>query len=356
MSNTQTTAHPGKSKLWRPPIVGIITFVLMFFAIGLAHTMMVLIEHQLGQELTLKLSPLLGFAGIIMLWYGIKSKNENFQTWIGFFAGVIVWMCWVEFFYMWYGRENWGMLPRMDGLTVSGTWPEYMIMGSTVGTLLMICCFYTFDKDTRCNMFLWFQRKLGLQEGLGPSTKKARDRNYAIITFMETFFVTWFCYAWNLLCFDPGLVAEYRLLGFGNRDIRDEDFRIDAVDAGEIGAGHTVVALYEVELNEEAYGRRAPAFAEVSLRWEDADTGRIDEISGDVYADALATSFGRSEAEFQLAATVAAYAEVLRGSRYMRGISLEEIADVASELPLRELGPDADEFIELVKQAVRIEH
>ena len=56
MSNTQTTAHPGKSKLWRPPIVGIITFVLMFFAIGLAHTMMVLIEHQLGQELTLKLS------------------------------------------------------------------------------------------------------------------------------------------------------------------------------------------------------------------------------------------------------------------------------------------------------------
>ena len=210
MSNSTPAAHPGKSKLWQPPIVGIITFVLMFFAIGLAHTMMVLIEHQLGQELTLKLSPLLGFVGIIMLWYGIKSKNENFQTWIGFFAGIIVWMCWVEFFYMWYGRENWGMLPRMDGadgLTVSGTWPEYMIMGSTVGTLLMMCCFYTFDKDTRCNMFLWFQRKLGLQEGLGVSTKKAKDRNYAIITFMETFFVTWFCYAWNLLCFDPGLVG-----------------------------------------------------------------------------------------------------------------------------------------------------
>jgi hypothetical protein len=98
MSNSTTTPHPAKSKLWRPPIVGIITFALMFMAIGLAHTMMVMIEHQLGQENTLKFSPLLGFFGIVMLWYGIKSKSENFQTWIGFFAGVIVWMGWVGVF------------------------------------------------------------------------------------------------------------------------------------------------------------------------------------------------------------------------------------------------------------------
>jgi hypothetical protein len=69
-------------------------------------------------------------------------------------------------------------------------------------------CFYTFDKDTRCNMFLWFQDKLGLREALGPSTKTAKDRNYAIITFMETFFVLWFCYSWNLLTFDPGLMGS----------------------------------------------------------------------------------------------------------------------------------------------------
>lgn len=200
----------GKSKLWRPPIVGIVTFALMFVAVGLGHTMMILIEHLLGKENTYIASPFLGFGAIVLLWYAIKSKSENFQTWVGFFAAIIVWMCWVEFFYMWYGRENWGMLPRMDGpdgLSVSKTYAEYMIMGSTVGVLLMMLCFYTFDKDTRCNMFLWFQHKLGLKEGLGPSTKTARDRNYAIITFMETFFVTWFCYAWNLLTFDPGIVG-----------------------------------------------------------------------------------------------------------------------------------------------------
>ncbi|CAG0940339.1 hypothetical protein GPROT2_00903 [Gammaproteobacteria bacterium] len=202
---------PAKSKLWKPPIVGLVTFVAMFLAVGLGHTAMVLIEHLLGRETTMMVSPLLGFTGIIMLWYGVKSKNETFQTWIGFFAGLIVWMCWIEFFYMWYGRMNWGMLPRMsgaDGLEVSGTYPEYMIMGSTVGLLLMMLSFYTFDKDTRCNMFLWFQDKLGLVEGLGPSTKTAKDRNYAIITFMETIFVTWFCYTWNLLTFDPGLMGK----------------------------------------------------------------------------------------------------------------------------------------------------
>ncbi|MGI9344465.1 MAG: hypothetical protein ACR2QV_16650 [Gammaproteobacteria bacterium] len=213
-SSTIENKKTGKSKLWQPPIVGIVTFLLMFVAIGLAHTMMLMIEHQLGQALTLKVSPLIGFSGIVLLWYGVKSQNEAFQTWVGFFAGVIVWMAWVEFFYMWYGRENWGMLPRMDGpdgLNVSGTWPEYMVMGSTVGVLMMMLCFYTFDKDTRCNMFLWFQDKLGLKEGLGPSTKKAKDRNYALITFMETFFVTWFCYSWNLLAFDPGLVGTGNL-------------------------------------------------------------------------------------------------------------------------------------------------
>jgi len=213
-ASTIANNKEGRSKLWRPPIVGVVTFVLMFVAIGLAHTMMVMIEHQLGNARTLQLSPLLGFAGIVMLWYAIKSKNEAFQTWIGFLSGVIVWMCWVEFYLMWYGRENWGMLPRMDGadgFAVSGTWPEYMILGSTVGMLSLMLCFYTFDKDTRCNMFLWFQNKLGLKDALGPSTKKAKDRNYAIITFMETIFVTWFCYVWNLLCFDPGLVGRQDL-------------------------------------------------------------------------------------------------------------------------------------------------
>ncbi len=214
MTAAVTTKNPGTSKLWKPPIVGIVTFFLMLFAIALGHTFMILVEHWIGQDNIYVASIFIGAAAIVLLWYAVKSKNENFQTWIGFVAGLMIWMTWVEFFFMFYGRMNWGMAPRMDGpdgLHVSGTFPEYMIMGATCGLLMMMLVFYTFDKDTRCNMFLWFQKVFGLKEGLGPSTKKSTDRNYAIITFMETLFVTWFCYIWNLLCFDPGIVGTENL-------------------------------------------------------------------------------------------------------------------------------------------------
>ncbi|MDP6675666.1 MAG: hypothetical protein QGH93_12565 [Gammaproteobacteria bacterium] len=202
--------NTGESKLWKPPIVGIVAFLLMLFSIALSHTFMVLVERWIGQDDIYVASIFIGAASIVLLWYGVKSRNENFQTWVGFIAGLMIWMTWVEFFFMFYGRMNWGMVPRMDGpdgLHVSGTYPEYMVMGATVGLLMMMLVYYTFDKDTRCNMFLWFQKVLGLKEGLGPSTKKASDRNYAIITFMETIYVLWFCYTINLLCFDPGLVG-----------------------------------------------------------------------------------------------------------------------------------------------------
>jgi hypothetical protein len=204
-TTAKPAASPAQSKLWRPPFVGIITTLLMFVGVGLGHAVMSAIEEALGHDLTYPASIGIGFAGIVLLWYGIKSKSESFATWSGFFAGIIVWMSWIEFFYMYYGRKNFGMLPRIRGDAIGE--PEYMIMAATIGVLMTMLCFYTFDKDTRCNMFVWIQNRLGLRAALGPSTKTAKDRNYAIITFMETFYVTWFVYAWNLLIFDPSIVG-----------------------------------------------------------------------------------------------------------------------------------------------------
>jgi hypothetical protein len=198
--------NTGGSKLWRAPFVGIAVVVIMILGIGLAHALMRAIENALGHDNTYVASIFMGLGAMLALWYGIKSKSENFATWIGFFSGIVIWMTWVEFFYMYYGRKNFGMMPRMEDGAVT-TEPEYLIMAGTVGLLLMMLFFYTFDKDTRCNMFVLIQNRLGLREGLGPATKKARDRNYAIITFMETVYVTWFCYAWNLIVFDPAFVG-----------------------------------------------------------------------------------------------------------------------------------------------------
>ena len=153
--------------------------------------------------------------------------------------------------------------------------------------------------------------------------------------------------------FDAALVEEYRLIGFENRDIDDRDFRDDEVDAGEVNAGHSVTALYEVGLTRDAY-RSEDTFATVSVRWKDPETDRTEEISGTISTGVLAGRFGRTAPEFQVAATVAAYAEVLRDSRFVR-LDLDQILDEARQLPLRDLeDPTVDEFVDLVGRAVRL--
>jgi len=63
--------------------------------------------------------------------------------------------------------------------------------------------------------------------------------------------------------FNADVVAYYRLIGYENRDVADQDFRNDAVDAGEIGAGHSATALYAVMFRPNVEGR----IATVQLRW-----------------------------------------------------------------------------------------
>jgi Ca-activated chloride channel family protein len=155
--------------------------------------------------------------------------------------------------------------------------------------------------------------------------------------------------------FDPEYVEEYRLIGFENRAMDDNDFRDDRVDAGEINAGHSVTALYEVALARDAYRSDAP-IATVYLRWEDAETRRIEEIEGDVTTALLADRFGQASAEFQLLSSVAAYAEVLRDSRWVRGLDLEDVLDEVEQLPWRDIDDEAaDEFLDLLEDAARLD-
>jgi Ca-activated chloride channel family protein len=151
--------------------------------------------------------------------------------------------------------------------------------------------------------------------------------------------------------FDPEVVARYRLVGFENRAIADQDFRDDTVDAGEIGAGHSVTALYEVKLHPEAGGR----IATVHLRWQDPDTAEVEELSQGFYTEDLAERFTDADPRFQLAVLVAEYAEVLRGSYWAEGSTLAGVLEEAERIG--ELVPeDADvaEFVGLVGRAARI--
>jgi Ca-activated chloride channel family protein len=151
--------------------------------------------------------------------------------------------------------------------------------------------------------------------------------------------------------FNPEVVARYRLVGFENRAIADEDFRDDTVDAGAVGAGHSVTALYEIKLHPEAGGR----IATVYLRWQDPESGDVSEISHDLSSDDLAASFTAASPNFQWAVVVSEYAEVLRGSYWAQDSTLagvlEEAERVAELLPG---DPDVAELVELVRQAAAI--
>ena len=77
--------------------------------------------------------------------------------------------------------------------------------------------------------------------------------------------------------FNPEVVSRYRLIGYENRRVADQDFRNDAVDAGEVGSGQSATALYEIELTDE--GRNGGDLGTVYVRYYDLGTGRVDETA-----------------------------------------------------------------------------
>jgi Ca-activated chloride channel family protein len=154
--------------------------------------------------------------------------------------------------------------------------------------------------------------------------------------------------------FNPGVVERYRLVGFENRAVADDQFRDDTVDAGEIGAGHSVTALYEVRLVEDAGGNDAAAT--VFLRWRDPEDNGVREMSREMRVGDFATSFDDTSLSFQLATTVAAFAEVLRESYWADGLDLATVAGYADRIADGALGSDDDvrEFARLVDRAAQL--
>jgi len=162
------------------------------------------------------------------------------------------------------------------------------------------------------------------------------------------------------VAFDPRYVQRWRLLGYENRDVADRDFRNDAVDAGEVGAGHRVTALYEVKLvNLPDDGDVTLGRAQVRFEFPVHDTeraGQVKEISRDIQAGALTGGFDTAGARLRLQAVAAEFAEILRGSFWARESDLNALAEVADAVAV-ELEGDADaaELADLVRKAAALQ-
>jgi Ca-activated chloride channel family protein len=154
--------------------------------------------------------------------------------------------------------------------------------------------------------------------------------------------------------FDPEVVEAYRLIGFENRGVRDDQFRDDDVDAGELGAGHQVTAIYEIELARGVDVDDRSDLGVVSLRWEDPATGDVDEIDDDIRLRDIEPDWRSTAPDFRLATVAATFAEVLRANPYADEVDLDDLADEADRLA-DELRLDAvDELAELVDAAARL--
>ncbi len=122
--------------------------------------------------------------------------------------------------------------------------------------------------------------------------------------------------------FNPDTVRSFRLVGYENRQMKHEDFRNDDADAGEIGSGHSVTALYEIKLNK---GIDSGRLAKVSIRYEDPDTQKVTEVSQKLRVEDLKDQFEGASPGLQFAATVAQFAEILRESVWVKNGCLKTV-------------------------------
>ena len=150
--------------------------------------------------------------------------------------------------------------------------------------------------------------------------------------------------------FDPAMVSRYRLVGYENRDIADHDFRNDRVDAGEIGAGHQVTALYEIELTDQGKQSAAP-IATVRTRHKTPDGDKAIEAAFPMVGGPAA-SFAAASQDLRFAFAVAAFADTLRGGADAEHWSLADIRDIAKQAAGD--SEDRRELVTLIDKAITL--
>lgn len=163
--------------------------------------------------------------------------------------------------------------------------------------------------------------------------------------------------------FNPAEVLEYRLIGYENRMLAREDFNNDKVDAGEIGAGHRVTALYEVvpvgskgSVDPLRYAAPAPKaagngeLANVKLRYK-MPNAEISQLLEYPIRKSSIVAANKLSADFRFAASVAAFGQLLRGGKYTGDFSYADVTKLAKGALAEDRDGYRREFVSLVELA-----
>jgi len=170
--------------------------------------------------------------------------------------------------------------------------------------------------------------------------------------------------------FNPALVAEYRLVGYENRELAREDFNNDQVDAGEIGAGHTVTAIYEIALvgseslstdplryaqdNDQGNAVNAENVDELAflkLRYKEPDSDESILLQRALMVDDISEDIASTSDNYRFSAAVAGLAQLLRGSDQTSTLDYDTVISLAQSAKGEDEFGYRSEFIQLVRSA-----
>jgi Ca-activated chloride channel family protein len=166
--------------------------------------------------------------------------------------------------------------------------------------------------------------------------------------------------------FNPATVAEYRLVGYETRMLKREDFDNDRVDAGEVGSGQTVTALYEIvpvggasaigglrygasKARRSADGLSEYGFVKIRYKLPKSDRSRL--ISTPIDRRAEVRRFADAPRDARFAAGVAAFAELLRGGRYTGSLRYDDVLGIVTQARGEDPFGYRSELIELIRAA-----
>lgn len=174
--------------------------------------------------------------------------------------------------------------------------------------------------------------------------------------------------------FNPERISSYRLVGYENRKLNREDFNNDAIDAGEIGTGHTVTAIYEVVLTNSALAKtlqdeyryqkkQEPTQSEagkkelsselafLKIRYKQPDANESKLLQFPIESKDLKSKVEEATNDFKFASAVSYFGQILRGSQFVGKYSLKEVQSLAEASRGEDKKGYRQEFIELIKNA-----
>jgi Ca-activated chloride channel family protein len=151
---------------------------------------------------------------------------------------------------------------------------------------------------------------------------------------------------------DPDAVARYRLLGYENRGLTRSEFGDDRKDAGELGAGHTVTALYEIKLVPGEHAR----LGRLRVRYKSPRSEAATEIQRELPMSLVRSTWRDAAPPTQLSVVAAAYAEKLRGSYWVRNLAWVDVQRLYAEIDEGlKAQPDVQELGRLIERAASLD-